>query len=271
MAHLQDPEQGYIVGFDDDFNWTWVKIVRLRNYLAEGCTEPIVYGANILRDPGFESHLSLTPTGPDSEVFGGEIGVGAPGWALSWADGAFVPLSTVDSTGWGVQTNNGVGFYNGYRWGISSANSRSGAFHARFNHLTLTSQNAPGLSPIGLRMCPPKTGIAGAPGLNGVWSAKVNPGDDVRFRVYVAASNLTDNWWVTVEFKVWDEPVENVISTNFTDGQILSTSYTAFEHSETITAGGVYVLASVYLTIAGVSSADVSLDIDDAELEVVAA
>lgn len=77
---IQD-EQGMYVGAN-----LWY-----RNDGPGQCIEPLVYGDNILRDPGFELHKGYMPLGPNGEEFVGEFSFGGQQPTdLTWTEGYFV-------------------------------------------------------------------------------------------------------------------------------------------------------------------------------------
>lgn len=89
-------EQGMYVGAN-----LWLKNDQPRGSGAVACdkVDPIVYGDNILRDPGFEQHSSYMPKGPNGEEFVGEHGFSTqqPG-DPSWTEGYFTNYRP--SRGW---------------------------------------------------------------------------------------------------------------------------------------------------------------------------
>lgn len=233
-------------------------------FFASPCADiPRLTGANILRDPGFEAHLSLTPTGPDGEHFAGEhaLGNGPPFNNLQWAAGTsqLVDPAVATVTPWGVFTNNGVGFGTS-RWHISTANPRSGTYHARYEYdfegpdSTLEPSE---LTPIGGRNC---DGAA--------YSTQVTPGDVVSFSAYVYISDNTDNWFGEVYFTVWDANGDEVVEGTFGDTALSGGSYVQCSHNIVVPAGGLWVHAFLLPFVGGLTNVNALIDVDDCSLAV---
>lgn len=220
------------------------------------CTELRLTGSNILRDPGFEEMDSI-PLGPDDENFPGEITAGAPPWPLCWASGQNTPLSITDQTGWAVFTNNGDGFYSGYRWFRSTANPRSGTSHARWN-FDLDAVEPADIIPIGLRNCTD----------NGAWTCLVQPGDLITFSGYLAFANLTDDWRLSIGFEIWNQSQTVQTYEQYTDYDITATAYTNYSHSFVVPANSYYGVALFQISLTGLANVNNVIDVDDFVLSI---
>lgn len=133
------------------------------------CREPIVYGANILKDPGVELQLANFGGGP----LGNEIPqfVGVPVTGLRWSDHTAGP-----SKSYFIQDQ--LAINETVRWHVSTANPRSGTYHLR---LSDTTNDAHPWVQLGqANGCP-----AGLP----FYTAVVQPGDFVKWSMWAMASS----------------------------------------------------------------------------------
>lgn len=89
------------------------------SHCVEPCTEPLVYGTNILSDPGFESQLA--------NVGGGPLGDEIPGFIntveMRWSDASHAP----DISRW----SHGYSGLSTQRWKIATIDPHSGTYHAQ--------------------------------------------------------------------------------------------------------------------------------------------
>lgn len=231
--------------------------------VAEPCTEDLVYGTNILRDPGFETQLSHDQIpGPDGEHFPEAVGIGTPPWALEWsastfADPVFADIG--DSIGWAIDDEDANG-----TWVISDINPRISTNHARLPAIGAVSTF---LTPIGLRMCDSiPSGRQG--GEHGVWTCRVEPGDFVQFSLWGVTSNVIDFREIIMYFRIFNETMDTEVegsSDNLT-ADLLTTSYAQFSHDTIVPASGHYLMAIAQVTVHGFDA--VNVDLDDMALEV---
>lgn len=92
------------------------------------CQEPIIYGTNILPDPGFETLLALTGGGPNGDEIAYRDGqVRGPFFWPSDDSSAYTARGSLADHPW-VQR---ASLNTQAQWKISSANPNTGAFHAR--------------------------------------------------------------------------------------------------------------------------------------------
>lgn len=226
-----------------------------------GCVEPLIYGANILDDPGIEQMASVGP-GPDGEDFPGEIGSGTPPWALEWAGGT----AFTGETTWAVNTNFGLvsanpGGIAPCRFELSTVNPRSGTYHARYTFdPDLNGGAGAELIPVGFEMCD---------GSGGVWTARVEPGDSVSFSIYAAASDVTTNPNIFMYPLIWNAGLD----TEVLDGgsasffSTLTTSYVEYTLNFVVPADGYYMLLAADVDPNGDLSV-FHIDLDDATLSI---
>lgn len=257
MAHLQDPEQGYILGEGDDVNWTWLRIVRLHQRVSDlpECTEPFVYGANILREPGFESGGG----GPLGNEVPGHLG--PPSYEphlLYWSDDSEAPLSL----GWyshDVATNS-------LAWRYSTASPLSGSTHLR----------ATGTSGFSIPTCYALGGIyCNAPAIDwesNLWAARVDTDDVITLKVNVKSSSAVGS----IRLEIEPLTVDGILGS---DSEIatfaLTTSYTQRQVVLTVPALDSGTATPIGYVRAGFRAVSVgtgqTVDVDDCTLEVVAA
>lgn len=223
------------------------------------CTEIVrVTGANILRDPGFETHSATTPTGPDGEHFAGEngaAGLAGLGFGLEWIDDTRAD-DLIDVSGWFVFNNPDPSYY----WRISTANPRSGTYHARYEFVAEgigATVQPDSLIPMGGKTCDPTP-----------WSARVVAGDVVTFTAYVYISDNTDDWEGDIFFQFFDTNFDEVGNDPGSFTALSGGSYVQCTYSQVVPAGGVYAWANVLPFSNSVFTTDAMIDIDDCTLEV---
>lgn len=213
------------------------------------CTEPLLFDSNILRDPGFENHISATGGGPSGvEIPGGTVsGFTCPNMVL-WSDSSCAPAST----GW---QSNDSGAASAGKWFISTANPRTGTYHARHN---LNGSSGDLLRAYGFPDCR-KLADRGTAG-------RVEAGTlvDFSFWAMVSASGGSP----TVELRIWFFDFDSYSDLDFPEEsgpQSLTTSYAEYSFSAVAPSWAYYMWAEIE-PVAGGSTA--FLDVDDATLEV---
>lgn len=164
---------------------------------AVPCTEPVIYGQNILRDPGFDltpAEIGLNP-GPFGEQFPGDNGMASNGASqLRWADNSFY---AGDLPYWAVESNDGINAALDNRWHISTDDPHLGVYHGRivfdddFGAGYVTDNAA--LYPCGFFLCAP-------PSKRPV-TAIVAPGDLVTQGVFAKADNIIDDPQIQLAFQ----------------------------------------------------------------------
>lgn len=161
-------------------------IHRQKIYSSEGCTEPHVTGP-IIVDTSLESYLSLTSGGPTGDGVPMIDEFYTPGPPLTWYDKSSAEEPFAPQL---ISSGNGITASTTDRLHVSSANPRTGTYHARWGSnaafTDLTFKNG--------RVC-----VLGDPqssDLTGTWagfySARVEPGDIVTWGAWFdAASSMT--------------------------------------------------------------------------------
>ncbi len=223
--------------------------------LAEPCDEDLVYGTNVLTDPGFENHLSSYEEGPDGEHFPGEWD--RVGTAF-WADGTEITSNSVyNGTGWAVFSNNGASPTN--RWLISTSNPRSGTYHARFSHDISFGfgEDASYIAPMEVTLCD----------VDGAAGARIAAGDFAEISYYMMVSNITNVPVTEVEFEFRDSD-RTFISSVGQATSALNTAYAQYSHSAVAPSGAYYVQIYIYAYTDNSMTTDVTFDIDDCALEI---
>lgn len=265
-------------------------------YVVDPCVNLPVYGANILRDPGFERHLSnVTPPAGHGLVFpsGYSASTQLPGQRLAWHDYAgeneyvgapptFDQLVGEEglSTGWSTYNPDA----NGYgRWYVSTANPHSGTYHARFDWTGNWDPTFPYVYSEG-----PPTYLLAIGGYNCAdpfpYSARVEPGDVVTASAwfyFTEPGGVTEDMWCTVSL-VWSKqaggptvPTPRYVSSSqiVTPGSWQKITVSAVVPETAYWAGLEisYDGTFEYYDGFGRDAGDYVLDIDDAVLSVVKA
>ena len=174
------------------------------------CTEPYVTGTNILKDPGFELHIANTGGGP----LGDEIPAIALGAQTVWTDNTTNPNTNY---GWAADSN----ISGSTRWQVVTTDPDAGTYHARTTNIGGASNNGGELYVFGLYSC---SLIMGSSLWNG-FSARVEPGDYVRFKVRAKCSATTGAPLILLTL-YWFEGVAGPDSSTVDSGSVaLTTSY----------------------------------------------
>lgn len=173
------------------------------------CTEARLVGSNILRDPGFDNHLSATGGGPNGDEIPYD-GISLPGEVRArWSDDSASP----SSSGWMADLDELAGS----RWKISTANPRTGTKHARYGPNMVAGT---ALWPVAVDIC------AWPEGDFGRATSKVFPGDLVSLSFYWMASSISGS--PTIMWGIqWLDAAGNYISQVDATSSV-STSYVQY-------------------------------------------
>ncbi len=262
---LQD-EQNMYVGAN-----LWVVIGT-----GSGCYEPLLYGDNILRDPGFENHVSTVPTGPRGEVFPGEVSSSTqqpqvPLWAREFNAGLIIYEGHGPLSGWvtftNIQPSSPI---------ISTKNPDSGLYHVR-QLIPAGFTLGRDMLPVGFYMCTRilehtsasfwKGEDAEGNPLNGhgVFSARVEAGDQIEFSVRAMSTPDVDNPQCEMSIIIYDADLLQI------GGNLLQPAvgpgYTRVTVTATAPAGSVYLWVSARPVYLGFT-VDKFYDMDSAVLKI---
>lgn len=223
------------------------------------CIEPLIYGSNILRDPGFEYHLSRTTGGP----LGDEIPEDGIDVARSfWTDGSEAP----SICSWMADLNHEeTDPAMDVRWMVSDVNPYEGDFHARY--LNGSASNLT-LWPVGLDTC----AWDGSQGF-GRLAARCEPGDYVKwtFRHMVSSTSGTPRFIHGIDFQDWETNFLQGVNSGFNTVPSPA-SYTEFSIAAFAPVGTVYIMPFVAKQDAVGSVGDnVAYDFDAFKLEMIPA
>ena len=195
------------------------------------CTNPVVYGSNVLNDPGVELQAANVGTGP----LGYEIpmyGYPGPGgwWPFVWSDNTTAPISTKFVAYYYTGTDT-------YRWKLSTANPDTGTYHLRIvsDDTLLNYGNDIYLADI--KMC----------GSDEIASAMVEPGDYVKFSVRSMASPVTDGPRLWFQVMFYDAAEAYIAKFEPVDWQYLTGTYQTYSVDGFAPAGAVY--CQVFMTM----------------------
>ncbi len=149
------------------------------------CIEPIVYGSNILLDPGFELHLGITGGGPQEDEIPSTKWDRADIPEPDTLSPAFTDGSLALGTGWRAQIN-WLPFNGDPRqaaW-VDTADPRSGDHHLRFTDAEIASPfgGDPGqIWAYSFQSCP----------LHRMFAARIEPFDLVTWTIYAKTTSTT--------------------------------------------------------------------------------
>lgn len=225
------------------------------------CSEPIVYGTNILKDPGFELHDANVPNGPAGYDFPGDgFGPGStPIGSLYWDATNITDTLYYDTNGWAVFSNNSGG--DGLPV-LSTANPRSGTYHWRVSYPPATISGAETYPiPVGGKYCTKISGRWQA------YSARVEPGDFVRFGVYAMANTTTGTPTIQMSIGFYDSAAASITTVTGT-ATSLTTGYVWYESTAVAPASSYAIAVEANLWANTSQSATLTFDVDDAVLEV---
>ena len=240
------------------------------------CTEPIVYGANILRDPGFELHLANTGGGPQGDELpswyysdDGTTPLKGNDGVLHWSNGAVADSSL---SGW-FQSLSTAGFagqtyeYKAH-WFVSDADPHSGTYHLKSGPGIL------GMSPdlriksvlmLGVRACYG----TGGDNYGRFYSARVEPGDYVGISTWAKQTEIDGGTPLIDLTFYWHDSAGTQIGSSFLGNTTLTTSYAQYAHSAFAPPSTSFVLAEIYIAMDTTTPAkEYFVHIDDCVLEV---
>lgn len=150
------------------------------------CTEPLIYGSNILLDPSFEQHIAVTGGGPN----GDEVPYTLSGGGLYWPS-SNNKVSKLFSSGW-----NGTGWCHipGAAggtpfWYIDVDNPHSGIFHLKATTPASAGGALRGFRTVGFVECR-KLSTDNVP-----LSARINPGDLAVWSFYAMDDNASGGFF----------------------------------------------------------------------------
>lgn len=223
---------------------------------AGGCTEPLVYGSNVLADPSCENLVTGGPGGNEIPVYdwGTDRGLFYSGndqpapftpYMHSWYDEGADPNFLI------IQ---------------SDAHPRSGTYHLRGGPFL-----GGYLTPIAQKLCAPDPDPPGFQDLydsfESYYSARVEPGNLVRSGVWIATPGgsavgvLIEHWYFDSAQSYIDLHSEGVI------GPATGDTYNFYEFSDIAPAGTAYLVIRLWPENLVTSDPDF-YDFDDFELEV---
>ncbi len=246
---------------------------------SEPCSEgPVIFGSNILKDPGFEFHFERVPIGPKITHHGGvpQKGMAFPGdgfgagqantGSLYWTHENIQDRLYYDVNGWTVWSNN-EGAVPPATPELSTENPRSGTYHWRVSFFIGdggSTETYP--TPIGGSYCALKNGrIEG-------YSARCEEGNLVRYSAHVTVSDPFDGpFGVRVTITFFDKD-SDVISGAFGPTPSLTTSYVKYEYSATAPPNTHTCVVEAEIENGSFplegASRDIHFDVDDCVLEV---
>ena len=206
------------------------------------CTEARLVGSNILRDPGFENHISATGGGPNGDEIPYD-GVALPGEVRSrWSDDSAAP----SSSGWMADTDELAGS----RWYIETANPRTGTYHVRYGPDMVAGT---ALWPVAVDVC------AWPDGDFGRATSKVVEGDLVDLSFYWMGSSVSGS--PTIMWGIQWLDFEGTYMSQSDDTSSVSTSYVQYDISAVAPASAVFVLP--FISRLSDSNAAAVHDVDD--------
>ena len=251
------------------------------------CTEPIKYGSNVLRDPGFELHVSNTGGGPGgdevSSVRYSDDGTGSPlegdDGFLHWSDG-----STVDASlpGWfapvAVATGDDTYYIYPLGWRADTTAPRTGTYHLRsgpaVDGQSVRANDVIHLAVLGVVACLPDAGggIAEHP----YYAARVGSGDFVELSFYAKAvlpgstSALIDD--IELEFYeadgTWIGGSYYSNAGNYAATKDMTTSYVQWTFATFAPATSHFVYANIIFQQTPDAGQNTYIDVDDCVLKV---
>lgn len=227
MAHITDPDQGRILGLEAGPNWTWVKIIRLRDPSGPfGCEHTRVTGSDLLVDGGFESSFGFGPNGNEIPGFGDVGGLEFP--FLNWSDQSPAPgpvnmMYQQDIAGTATP------------WVVSTADPHSGTYHLR---QTMSNETVRNSLYLGKQLvCPMLSTSYVESGSFVTWdillSAMVEPGDTWELSFWAKVDVVTHSNRFEVIWAVTDG-VDEAAEQGIIPTPVLTTTYTQYTVSDTI-------------------------------------
>lgn len=235
-----------------------------------GCSEDLVYGSNILRDPGFENHLTDVPSGPAGQDFpsGNMVGgatLGRVYWDLPGGSPNYITDDLYyDTNGWAVwQTYDSTSDPSivGIQPYVSTANPLSGTHHYRAD-VPADYVDQWVIAPVGGGTCT-------SPRL--AYSCRVEPGDTIAWGANAMKSNAADTWQVYTDFAFYDVDHNNLGGGPYDAYQLLTSSYNLVDQAYFAPANAHYARVVLGFFAQSGFHAAVTVDVDDAYLSLMAA
>jgi hypothetical protein len=224
--------------------------------VAEPCTEDLVYDANILTDPGFETAPS-NPNGEPGEDF--PIAAGS----AYWDDGSFAS-QVGDTVHWG--TNNGNFPDIGGQTGIEQLpHLDTSDPHSGSDHVIAIGENG-NLQPNGLVPVFQLCSLTDGSGNPRIASARIGPGDFIEASawMFVAAGGESVFWDIFIEF--FNASWTGVGNANASG--TLTNAYVQYSADAIAPANAHYALVTYGWTLDTFGSNTTSVYIDDCALEI---
>ena len=221
---------------------------------APPCTNPIVYGANTLSDPGVELQLANFSGGP----LGDEIPMlnASNARPRIWSDGTAGPVTSPFTSAYIAPGAT----YDDYRWKVVSTSPRTGTYHIRQSIDDLLWGYGTSLYLSDVNLCD-TTKIA---------SAVVADGDYVRMSFWGKATPIGTGPRVFWSVYFYNSTGGYLDKAEPADYGYFTGSYQQFSIDGFAPAGSAYVLCFLALTASSTSYAEgvVAHDLDDFVLEV---
>lgn len=235
------------------------------------CTEPLIKGVNVLKDPSFEKMPFLERQGVRGMTFPGDSfspGGSTPG-SLAWTTEWIFDRYWYDVNGWATFSNNeSVTGSNGTPY-ISDVAPRTGRYHWRVSYEpVVVSWGAMTAYPIPISgsYCELVDGL-----IQG-YSARCEPGDTVTTSIYCKVNTVADGpYEMEIEGSWFDRTGAWVANWPFVvDSKNITTNYQKFERAVVAPAGAYTVAVGFYNYQDDTSDVNQTLhfDFDDASLVV---
>jgi hypothetical protein len=241
------------------------------------CVDELVYSANVLTDPGFELQLNAWGSGPNlaNDMPHYTVRVGFGGIPLRWPESSDANSSNDPQAGnrsyWVQDFSNWV---DSRRWLISTANPRSGTYHAR--KVMTTAALYGGGDTNGTLYADQRTrcGAEGDGTSADLYTARVEAGDTVEWSAHLMADVLTATPTLTMVMDFldtdWTFNFGGTGLSGYTEASFnLTGSYARYSISTTAPSGAHAVLC--YLWVDHDRSNQTVVDLDDTAVAVIAA
>lgn len=203
----------------------------LRPPRTQPCLEPLVYGAQVLNDPGFETYSDL-PDYPETTSNGHPDFAADPIPQRRWVQ--------LDSQG------------AGRLWVISTTVPRSGIRHARWDEDQASAEKVWWIEKA---ICHPQDETL-------AYSARVEPGNLVKVGMWAKSDAASGD---NLQLQIDTLDLDGVVASGSGVSRALTASYGLCEHQITVGASGRYVMVG-FATVSGAGAQIV--DVDDAALQV---
>lgn len=237
------------------------------------CVDEAVYGANILRDPGFELHAGngFDNYGVDGEDFAAGLRTDtSPLGQLYWdAERPTTPLAVIDSyyddAGWSIWETYDPATYPLFAAQtpvLSTANPRSGTYHIRWS-VPDEFDNEIEIEPLGGQTCENDR----------AYSAVVAAGDTITWSGYVnvaVSAGVAWTGYVAVGYFASDQTHLAPATSEYSETGVTLGSYTLISVSATVPADAKYAVCGFGAYTSGITGAT-TVDFDDCTLALPAA